>query len=116
MSTSRARAVRWAVAAGAEAIVLATNTMHIVADRITAAIDVPFLHIGDVTADAIRSAGIDTVALLGRHRDRTELVITRVAHGASSVGVEAPILGAGWTGGQVDGAGCNLSRECPELG
>lgn len=53
------------VSAGAEVILLATNTMHIVADRIAAAIGVPFLHIGDVTADAIRSAGIDTVALLG---------------------------------------------------
>ena len=55
-------------AAGADVILLATNTMHVVADAITEAITVPFLHIGDVTADAVAAAGIDAVALLGtRH-------------------------------------------------
>ena len=51
--------------AGAELIVLCTNTMHIVADAITAQISVPFLHLGDVTAQAIKSAGISCVGLLG---------------------------------------------------
>ncbi len=50
--------------AGAEVIVLCTNTMHLVADRITAAIGVPFLHIVDVTADRITAAGHTTVGLL----------------------------------------------------
>ena len=40
-------------AAGAEAIALATNTMHKLADDITAAVTVPFLHIADATAEAI---------------------------------------------------------------
>lgn len=44
-------------AAGAEVIVLATNTMHKVADTIEAAIDIPFLHIADATAAKIREAG-----------------------------------------------------------
>lgn len=52
-------------AAGAEAILLCTNTMHRVADDIDAAIGVPFLHLADVTADAVAAAGVDTVALLG---------------------------------------------------
>src|SRR4051794_36338799 len=39
-------------AAGAELMVLCTNTMHEVADTIAAAITVPFLHIADVTAGA----------------------------------------------------------------
>jgi hypothetical protein len=52
-------------AAGAGLIVLCTNTMHIVADRITAAIGVPFLHIGDTTAEAITAAGLSTVGVLG---------------------------------------------------
>lgn len=43
--------------AGAEVIVLATNTMHKVADVIEAAISVPFLHIADATAARIREAG-----------------------------------------------------------
>jgi aspartate racemase len=52
-------------AAGAGLIVLCTNTMHRVADRIEAATSVPFLHIADATADAVLAAGIDRVALLG---------------------------------------------------
>jgi aspartate racemase len=52
------------VAAGAELIVLCTNTMHKVADAITAAVDVPFVHIADTTADAVRAHGLTTVGLL----------------------------------------------------
>ena len=52
-------------AAGADLIVLATNTMHKVATEIEAAITVPFLHIADATAAAIRGEGVATVALLG---------------------------------------------------
>ena len=52
-------------AAGAEVIGLATNTMHIVADQITAAIAVPFIHIADPTADALTADGFETVGLLG---------------------------------------------------
>lgn len=43
--------------AGARCILLATNTMHKVADAITAATNVPFLHLADVTAKAVRKAG-----------------------------------------------------------
>ena len=43
--------------AGAEMIVLATNTMHKVADAIEAAIGIPFLHIADATAERIRISG-----------------------------------------------------------
>ncbi len=52
------------VAAGAELLVLCTNTMHKVADAIAAAIDVPFVHIADTTADAVRAHGLRTVGLL----------------------------------------------------
>jgi aspartate racemase len=51
--------------AGAEAIVLCTNTMHLVAPAIEAAVDIPLLHIADATAQHIRSAGCARVALLG---------------------------------------------------
>lgn len=51
--------------AGADLIVLCTNTMHLVADRIDAAIDIPFLHIADTTAAAVLATGIRRVGLLG---------------------------------------------------
>jgi aspartate racemase len=75
------------VAAGAELVVLCTNTMHKVADAISAAINVPFVHIADTTADAVRDAGASTVGLLataytmehdfyvGRLRDRHGLEV-----------------------------------------
>jgi aspartate racemase len=51
--------------AGAELLVLCTNTMHEVADEIGAAITIPLIHIADATADAVRGAGLERVALLG---------------------------------------------------
>lgn len=51
--------------AGAELIVLCTNTMHRVAESIEEAIDVPFLHLGDATAKAVLAQGLSTVGLLG---------------------------------------------------
>ena len=52
-------------AAGADFLVLCTNTMHKVAGAIEEAASIPLLHLGDVTADAVRSAGLDTIGLLG---------------------------------------------------
>jgi len=52
-------------AAGAEAIVLCTNTMHRVADAIEAATSVPFIHLADATARAVVEAELSSVALLG---------------------------------------------------
>ena len=51
--------------AGAEILVLCTNTMHEIADAITAAVSIPFVHIADATAAAIKAAGLSQVALLG---------------------------------------------------
>ncbi len=52
-------------AAGAEMLLLCTNTMHKLAPQIEAAISIPFLHIADATGAAIRKAGLQTVGLLG---------------------------------------------------
>jgi aspartate racemase len=52
-------------AAGADCIVLCTNTMHKVATSIEAAVTIPLLHIADATAEAIQQAGMKKVALLG---------------------------------------------------
>ncbi|MBU2225184.1 MAG: amino acid racemase, partial [Gammaproteobacteria bacterium] len=51
--------------AGADAIVLCTNTMHKVAPAIEAAVDIPLLHIADATAEQIQAHGMQRVALLG---------------------------------------------------
>ncbi|MBD9513908.1 aspartate/glutamate racemase family protein [Pseudomonas sp. PDM22] len=60
-----ADAARSLKAAGADFLVLCTNTMHKVAPAIEAAVDIPLLHIADPTAEAIRAAGVAKVGLLG---------------------------------------------------
>lgn len=57
-----ARATSSLKQAGADFVVLCTNTMHKVADQLT---DLPLLHLADATAAAVRAAGVETVGLLG---------------------------------------------------
>ena len=52
-------------AAGAELLLICTNTMHKVADQVQAAVRIPLLHLGDATAQAVTRAGVGTVGLLG---------------------------------------------------
>ena len=101
------------VGAGAELLVLCTNTMHKVADAIAGAVDVPFVHIADTTAEAVRARGICRVGLLataytmeqdfyiGRLRDRHGLdvlvpdaadrrIVHHVIYDELCVGVVAP--------------------------
>jgi aspartate racemase len=51
--------------AGAELLVLCTNTMHKVAPAIEARVSIPLLHIADATAEAIKAQGLARIALLG---------------------------------------------------
>jgi aspartate racemase len=51
-------------AAGAELLVLCTNTMHKLADVVEGAVSIPFVHIADATAAAVRDAGLSRVGLL----------------------------------------------------
>lgn len=60
-----ASAARSLEAAGAECVLIATNTMHKVASQVEAAVNVPLLHIADTAGAAIVGAGITTVGLLG---------------------------------------------------
>jgi aspartate racemase len=62
--TLLAEAAKGLEQAGAEAVVLATNTMHKVAPQLEAAVHIPLLHIVDGTAGAIRAAGLSRVGLL----------------------------------------------------
>ena len=52
-------------AAGADVLLICTNTMHKVAPQIEEAIDIPLLHIADATAEVLVKGGIETVGLLG---------------------------------------------------
>ena len=52
-------------AAGADFLLICTNTMHKVAPQIEAAIRIPLLHIADATAEVLVEEGIKTVGLLG---------------------------------------------------
>jgi len=60
-----AEAARGLERAGAEILVLCTNTMHRLADELERAIEIPLLHIADPTADRIRAEGLAVVGLLG---------------------------------------------------
>lgn len=51
--------------AGADMVLICTNTMHKVAGQVSAAVTVPLVHLADTTADAVRAAGLRTVGLLG---------------------------------------------------
>ncbi len=51
--------------AGADFLVLCTNTMHLVASAIEARLSIPLLHIADATAERIRASGMSRVGLLG---------------------------------------------------
>lgn len=82
-----ARIARSLESAGADVLVLCTNTMHKVAPAIEAAVGIPFIHIADPTAAALSAAGVTRVGLLGTrftmeeafYRDRL------TSHGIDSV-------------------------------
>ena len=59
-------------AGGADGILIATNTMHKVAEQVQAATTLPLIHIADVTADAIKQQGLTKVALMGTQFTMTE--------------------------------------------
>ena len=52
-------------AAGADALLICTNTMHKVADAVENASGLPLLHIADVTGEALRKAALSRIALFG---------------------------------------------------
>ncbi|WP_133104005.1 aspartate/glutamate racemase family protein [Psychrobacter sp. S4(2024)] len=59
-------------AAGAQGLLIATNTMHKVAEQVKAATNLPLIHIADATADAIKQQGLTKIALLGTQFTMTE--------------------------------------------
>ncbi len=79
-------------AGGAELLVLCTNTMHKVADAIERAVSIPLLHIGDVTAEAVRRQGLLRVGLLatGYTMEQPFLRERLAGHGLTVLVPEAP--------------------------
>ncbi len=51
--------------AGADFLLICTNTMHLLAEEVQEAVDIPLLHIADATARAVKGAGLTRVGLLG---------------------------------------------------
>jgi aspartate racemase len=77
------------VAAGAEAIAICTNTMHFLAPELESELNVPLLHIGDATAEAILATDARKVALLGtRFTMEKDFLSTRIE--AAGVSVTVP--------------------------
>ncbi|QLC23612.1 amino acid racemase [Parasphingopyxis algicola] len=60
-----AESARRLAGAGAEGLVLCSNTMHKLYDYLTDAVDIPVLHVGDVTAAAMHAVNISRAALFG---------------------------------------------------
>ena len=68
------------VAAGAEGLMLCSNTMHKLYDRVAGSVDIPVIHIGEVTAEKLAADGVKRAGLLGTrftmgegfYRDRLE--------------------------------------------
>jgi aspartate racemase len=58
-------AARSTEAAGADFLLMCTTSFHRVADQVAAAVDIPFLHLGDVVAEAVLERKLRSVAFLG---------------------------------------------------
>lgn len=60
-----AKAAKQVEAAGADFLLICTNTMHKVVHQVQEAVDIPILHLADATAKRIKAAGMNTIGLLG---------------------------------------------------
>ncbi|WP_444891093.1 aspartate/glutamate racemase family protein [Microbulbifer sp. DLAB2-AA] len=60
-----AQAAKALEAAGADCILICTNTMHKVADQVTASVGIPLLHIADAVAEVLLRDKVNKVGLLG---------------------------------------------------
>jgi aspartate racemase len=88
-----AKALERLRAAGADFGIIATNTMHIVFDEVQKAVRMPLLSVVDATAEAIRTAGLNLVGLLGTvftMRDRF------YRDGLARFGIDVLVPDAGW--------------------
>lgn len=82
-------AARRLIDAGAEGLMLCSNTTHLAADALRETFDVPLLHIAEVTARAIAGQGMDCVGLLGT-RATMELPFYGEVLGAHGIAMRVP--------------------------
>jgi aspartate racemase len=67
---------------GAGCLLICTNTMHKLADEVQRAVSIPLLHIADVTAAAVKAAGLHRPLLLAtRYTMEQEFYVTRLRDG-----------------------------------
>ena len=84
--------------AGAEGMILCSNTMHKIAPEVCAAIAVPLIHIGDVTADRLAADGVRRAGLIGtRFTVREPFIRDRLEARGIEVAVPDPA-----TAGEID--------------
>jgi len=84
-----AEAARRLQAAGAEAILICANTMHLNAEQVAAAVDAPLVHIADATAEALKAKGVSKALLLAT-RFTMEKPFYRERLEAAGLGVLTP--------------------------
>lgn len=77
MSDHLSRAAQKLEIAGADMVLICTNTMHKVADEVSKSVNVPLVNIVDVTAEEINSRGISEVGLLGTRFTMEDRFYTR---------------------------------------
>ena len=92
LATILTRAAQGLEAAGAECVLIATNTMHRLAAEVQAGIRVPLLHIADAAAASIKRSDCRTVSLLGTRytMEQTFYLDHLAAHGIRCVVPDAP--------------------------
>lgn len=76
--------------AGADNILLCTNTIHLVSDYISKSVDLPFFHIADATGQAIQKKGLKKVALLGTKFTMEKDFYTNILRGNYNLEVVIP--------------------------
>lgn len=76
--------------AGADMIVLCTNTIHLVSDRITNSVAIPFFHIAEATGEAIQAKGLKKVGLLGTRFTMEKDFYTKILEETYSLEVIIP--------------------------
>ena len=65
VATLLSEAAKGVEAGGADLLLMCTTSFHMVADQVEAAVDIPFLHLGDVVAGACKARNLEKVALIG---------------------------------------------------
>lgn len=76
--------------AGADMVVLCTNTIHLVSNRITDSVGIPFLHIADATGEAIQAKKLKKIGLLGTKFTMEKDFYTKILEGNYDLEVIIP--------------------------